>query len=523
MLPSMDSDLHVAIVGGGIGGLAAALSLATQGVRVTVLERQDDVGGKARRVNVDGVAIDAGPTVFTLRDIFDQLAIEAGETLDDHLKIEQADLLARHAWSDGSRLDLFAERARSIDAIGAFAGADAARGYARFAADSERLYTLLDQSYMRAPGAHWPGPMMARIGLTRLTDMLTIQPFRSLWSVLGDYFDDPRLRQLFGRYATYCGSSPFDAPATLMLIAHVEARGVWTVKGGLQALGGALASMARAKGAVIHTGVTVTDIDADPRCVTLDTGERMPVDAVIANADPQALADGRFGSVAERAVPAMPARQRSLSAMTWMCHAQTQGMALSRHNIFFSDDYGSEFAALRDGQIPPAPTVYVCGQDRSAAANRKPVSGRERLQMIVNAPAIGDIYRLSDEEKKRCTMAMRKALGRCGLQLEEAMPHQLVSPAEYESLFPSTGGALYGRASHGWAASFRRPHARTRIPWLFLTGGATHPGAGVPMAALSGRLAAQALMEDRASISRSRPVAMAGGMSTPSATTAATG
>lgn len=522
MLPSMDSDLHVAIIGGGFGGLAAAVSLAAKGVRVTLLERQDDVGGKARRVEVDGAPIDAGPTVFTLRDVFDDLANRAGIPLDDVVDIEQASLLARHAWSDGSQLDLFADRARSIDAIGDFAGADAAAGYARFAADSEALFELLDRSYMRAPGASWPGPMMARIGLGRLAEMMTIQPFRSLWSTLGGYFEDPRLRQLFGRYATYCGSSPFAAPATLMLIAHVEARGVWTVKGGLRALARGLGTLAEHSGAVIRTGVQVASIESEPRGVRLDSGEFIAADAILANADPQALADGRLGSLAQRAVPTLPAKNRSLSSLTWMCHARTDGFALSRHNVFFSDDYPAEFEDLRAGRFPSAPTVYVCGQDRDPHTP-SPHAGRERLQMIVNAPPNGDTHTLSDKEKERCTMAMRTALARCGLTLEEAMPYQLVTPAVYETLFPSTGGALYGRASHGWAASFQRPHARTRIPWLFLTGGATHPGAGVPMAALSGKLAAQAVMEDRVSISRSRPVAMAGGMSTPSATTAATG
>lgn len=511
--------MHVVVVGGGIGGLVSALLLALEGVAVTLLEKEDQVGGKARRVSVDGTDIDAGPTVFTLRDIFDSIAERAGASLDDLIEVEPADLLARHAWSDGSRLDLFADRARSEEAIGDFAGAEAARAFAAFSDDAARLYRILDPHFMRQPKANTPWPLTARIGFSM--DQFALQPFRSMWSRIAGHFDDPRLRQLFGRYATYCGSSPFAAPSTLMLIAHVEARGVWLIKGGLKALADALATLCERQGVTIRTGCHVDEI-ADC-AVTLDDGERIAGDAVVVNADPAALASGRFGTAVARSVGATPAPARSLSALTWMAHAQTGGFALSRHNVFFSDDSHAEFADLAAGRVPSAPSVYVCAQDRSASLEPDEICGRERLQVIVNAPADGDTHRYSEKEQMQCTDTMRRSLERCGLSLERDMPHRLVTPSDYEALFPSTGGALYGRASHGWAASFRRQGARTKIPWLYCAGGATHPGAGVPMAALSGKLAVQALVEDRASILASRPVAMRGGMSTQSATTAVTG
>ena len=147
---------------------------------------------------------------------------------------------------------------------------------------------------------------------------------------------------------------------------------------------------------------------------------------------------------------------------------------------------------------------------------------RERIQIIVNAPANGDVHTYTPEERARCTHAMMATLKRCGLQLEEPTPHQLMTPQDWEGLFPATGGALYGRASHGWAASFQRQGPRTRLPGLYCTGGATHPAAGVPMAALSGQLAARVIAKDLASMRTSRPAVTAGGMSTRSATTATT-
>ncbi|MGP1283459.1 MAG: phytoene desaturase family protein, partial [Parasphingopyxis sp.] len=212
----------------------------------------------------------------------------------------------------------------------------------------------------------------------------------------------------------------------------------------------------------------------------------------------------------------------SLSAFTWLAHAHTAGFPIVRHNVFFSPDYRQEFRAINRGGPPRDPSVYVCGQDRDAADGAGH-GGRERLQIIVNAPANGDTHDYTPAERERCSTHMMENLARCGLELEQPLPHHLATPNEFEALFPSTGGALYGQASHGWAASFLRQSARTRIHGLYCAGGSTHPGAGVPMAALSGRLAAETLMQDRASTASSPRKAMAGGMSMRSATTASSG
>lgn len=519
------TQVPVVIVGAGIGGLVTAALLAARGRAVTVIEKEQAVGGKARRVPVEGAEVDAGPTVFTLREVFEEIFDACGASLADYVDVEQAEVLARHAWNRGARLDLFADPRRSEEAVGVFAGAQAAAGYRNFHAEAARIYGILENSFLHAPKAAWPGPMMWRIGLWRLGALLAIRPYESLWKVLGEHFADPRLRQLYGRYATYCGSSPFATPATLMLIAHVEARGVWLIRGGMSALAEALRRLAAAHGAAFRLGTAVERIEfarGRPTGVTLDTGERLPAGAVIINADPAALGEGRFGLEAAAAVGRVKPANRSLSALTWLAHARTDGFPLLRHNVFFSPDYPREFADIAAGRPPTDPSVYVCAQDRGARCEDAAPNGRERLQIIVNAPANGDTHRYSPEEKERCTQAMRARLRHCGLELEHPLPHSLVTPNDYAALFPSTGGAIYGRASHGWAASFLRQGTRTRIPGLYCVGGSTHPGAGVPMAALSGVLAARTVMRDRASIRRFHPAATAGGISMRSATTGST-
>jgi 1-hydroxycarotenoid 3,4-desaturase len=256
--------------------------------------------------------------------------------------------------------------------------------------------------------------------------------------------------------------------------------------------------------------------------VLLRNGERIAAHAVVCNADPAAIGAGRFGPAVQRATAAVPPRRRSLGAMVWTGLARTGGFPLVRHNVFFSRDYPAEFAALAQGRLAAVPSVYICAQDRDAASAAAP-DGLERVQIIVNAPPVGDAAHFTEPEIATCTWAMLDSVSRAGLTLDLAPSTILTTPHGFESLCPSTGGALYGPASHGWAASFRRQGSRTRIPGLYCAGGSTHPGAGVPMAALSGRLAAECLLSDRASMSRSRPMATPGGLSMRAAQTAPTG
>ncbi len=508
----------VVVIGAGVGGLVCALELARSGVPVTVVEQALHPGGKMRQIAVgDNAMVDSGPTVFTMRWVFEAIFEAAGSSLDRHLALRPARILARHAWDADQRLDLFADLDQSADAIGALAGSAEAAGYRAFCAQSRRIYETLRDTFLTAQQTD-PVGLAGRVGLDRLADLMALRPFDTMWSALGRHFHDPRLRQLFGRYATYCGSSPFAAPATLMLIAHVEREGVWTVEGGMQRLPEALAALGAAHGVTYRYGASVARIEVAggaARGVVLACGERLAASAVVVNADAQSLPTGAFGPGVASATPARPARDRSLSAVTWSMLARTDGFPLVRHNVFFSGDYRAEFEDIgRLGRLPRAPTIYVCAQDREDDGPLP--TGAERLFVLVNAPAAGDARAFGEAEVAACEATVFEHLARCGLTVSPNLEtSRITTPDRFAAMFPATGGALYGAATHGWAAAFRRPAARTRIPGLYLAGGGAHPGAGVPMAALSGRSAARRLMADRASIRPFRRAAMPGGTSTP--------
>lgn len=493
----MSRTRRILVIGAGAGGLAAAMDLSAAGAAVTVIDRAEEVGGKMRQLPVNGRGIDAGPTVFTMRWVFEDLFSRAGASLSSELTLTGAERLARHAWLDGSQLDLWADIDQSASAIEAFSDTRNADGYRAFCDDSRDIFQTLRAPFM---AAQKPSPLgLSRgIGLHRLDKLWRTRPFDRYGSRLKRYFSDPRLQQLFGRYATYIGSSPYLTPATLMLIAHVEQDGVWLVEGGMRAVARAMQTVAARQGTSFRLGTGARSIDiagGHVAGVTLETGEYLPADAVVFNGDQSALASGLLGpavvSAGKRTAPAA----RSLSALTWCMNAKTSGFDLDYHTVFFSDAYQAEFRTIFDDRrLPAQPTIYICAQDR--VGPDRPTD-RERLLILINAPADGDRASMGDDQLVRLRAQTEDYLARFGLTLEADAPALTTQPSGFHDLFPGTGGALYGRANHSPFATFARQGARSAVKGLYLAGGSVHPGAGVPMATLSGCLAAEAVLTAR--------------------------
>ena len=525
----------IVIVGAGFGGLSAAIDLARRGEHVVVLEREHQAGGKARSVVVAGRTLDVGPTVLTMRWVFDELFEACGRRLDDAVTLSTPRVVARHAFGDGAphgggaaTLDLFTAVDENLAAIEAFAGARNADGYRRFAERGAQIAELVRGPFLTADRPSI-GALMGAAGRFGLGAVTTIDAHRTMWRALEDWFPDPRLRALFGRYATYVGSSPFLAPATLNVIAHVEREGVVVPEGGMTSLASAMTALAKDLGVSFVWGARVVDVRAKAgRASAVDfehDGRRHAVDAraVIVNADVATLRSGALGPVARAATDGDATRpdgvrHRSLSAVTWALVGRASGFPLAHHNVFFSRDYPAEHRALfgegaarRGARLADEPTVYVCAPDRGEGRR---AGADERLFIIVNAPALGDRAPLSNDEVDRCEAAMFSVLSRAGLSIEP-MDKVVATPSTFEMLAPGTGGALYGEASHGAFSALSRPSSKTKLRGLYIAGGSVHPGAGVPMAALSGRTTARLALSELGSTGRSTTSGTAGSISTP--------
>ncbi|WP_342449485.1 phytoene desaturase family protein [Falsiroseomonas frigidaquae] len=479
------------VVGAGIGGLAAALHLAAAGRPVLLLERAATPGGRVSSLRPAGaVTVDAGPAVLTLLPVFQRLFAAAGARLEDHLALRPLPVLGRHVWPDGRYLDLMADQQAAAAAIGDFAGPDAARGFLDFQARAARCWDALEKPFLtvQRPGMLALG---AQVGL----GLRGTSPFGTLWDALGEHFADPRLRQVFGRMAAYVGSSPLLAPATLMLVAHIEMSGLFAIEGGMDRLAEALAGLAQARGVELRLGAAVAEILVQGGRVAglrLADGQRIAARQVVLASDAASLAAGHFGAAAARAVPPLPASRRSFSAFGWAIAGRAEGLDLPRQAVFHPADPAAEYAALARGRMPEAPTVTLWAQARLAPAPAP--DGAEPLMVLVPAPPRADTREMPAGPAEAASLA---ALARAGLRLRRDAV-LAVTPRDHERAAPGSGGAIYGQAVHGWQSIFSRPAARTTLPGLILAGGTTHPGAGLAMAALSGQLAAAAVIGERA-------------------------
>ncbi|KUF10015.1 1-hydroxycarotenoid 3,4-desaturase CrtD [Pseudoponticoccus marisrubri] len=486
------------VIGAGVGGLATAMRLQAAGWQVDLFERAAHPGGKMRALPSAAGPVDAGPTVLTLKPVFEDLFATCGARLDTCVTLTRQEVLARHFWPDGARLDLSDDPSHNARAILAMAGPANRRAYQRFEAETRALYDAFDGPMLQSPDPSQRDLAGAVLRDPRL--IAALSPHATLAAQLARRFPDPRLAQLFGRYATYVGGMPTHAPALLALIWQAEARGVWVVEGGMARLARAMADRLVALGGRLHLDSPVARIETEGARVTgltLRCGTTHRADTVVFNGDPRALALGHLGAGVSRVAPQAAQEPRSLSARVWSFAATLRGPSLLHHNVFFGAAPRAEFADLARGAMPADPTLYVCAQDRGTG--RATPDGPERFEIILNAAPLTTARDVPDEAAT-CHQRTFSTLARFGLCFDpEPGPEALTTPRDWDSLFPASAGSLYGQSPHGLTASLRRPRARTPVKGLWLVGGGVHPGPGVPMAALSARHAAAAIMADRVS------------------------
>lgn len=471
----------VVVVGAGVGGLAASIHLAAAGHDVVVLERLDRAGGKLAEHTAAGFTWETGPSLLTLPEVFRDLASVAGCSLDDLVTLRRLDPICRYRFTDGSTFDHRAgldDAAAGADALAPGAGNE----WRAFMAGARRVWEVSERSFF-AGAMSSPLELLGRMQSPR--DLLAIDPLRSLHARASAAFSDPRLVQYVDRYATYSGSSPFRAPATLSCIAHIEqSLGAWYVDGGLGRLADALVQLAVGAGVEIRTGVDVERIDRSDGAVTgvrLAGGETVAADAVVANVDALHLyADLLPDARRRRRAEAAP---RSSSGFVLLLAVEGETDGLAHHNVSFSADHRAEFDQLFGSKEPATdPTVYVCAA--SVTDPGQAPAGHDGWFVLVNAPeGAGAMDGYGDH--------LLEVMARRGWDLSGRIVHrEQITPADIESRYRTPGGAIYGTSSNGRMAAFLRPGNRGPLDRLYLCGGSSHPGGGLPLVAMSGAIAA---------------------------------
>ena len=481
----------VSIVGAGIGGLAAAALLAKAGNRVTVFEKAETTGGKAASIRLGEFRFDTGPSLFTLPDVFKAFFVRLGTDMRDVLEPIPLSPLCAYDFADGTRLTSYSDRNRFASELQRVGVATPVELDAYFEKGAQ-MWNLAGQLFLTR-SLHEPSTYGSRAGLRALLNAPLLSPFKSLHEANVRAFADPRAVQLFDRYATYNGSSPFRTPATMRIISHVEyAFGGYALKGGIYSLPRALERVAREVGVKFQLGTRVERIQTEAgRCRGVDVGGRFfPSEIVVSNADVLSTYRTLLGEPQAPEARRYERLEPSSSGLVFLWGMGKRFSQMQVHNIFFSDNYSDEFDAIfRRLDLPECPTVYV-NITSKVTPEDAPTEG-ENWFVLLNAPrsAGQDWSTIVARAKAAVLKRLSAALG-CNI---EALirEEKIITPVDIERDTGSTCGSLYGIASHSSVSAFLRHSNRSRrIQGLYFAGGSVHPGGGMPLALLSGMLAA---------------------------------
>jgi phytoene desaturase len=476
---------HVVVVGAGLGGLACAIRLAGAGRTVTVLERENQPGGRAGRLTVDGYEFDTGPTVLTMPDLIAELLGTVGEELSDWLELTRLDPAYRAHFADGSTLDVIADTARMANEVARVCGPREADGYLRFVNYTRRLWQLQRADFI---DRNFDSPRdLLGAGLLRL---LAAGGFRRLQPTVDRFFTDPRTRRVFSFQAMYAGVAPHDALALYAVISYLDCvAGVYFPRGGMSAVSRALAGVADKHAVHLQFGTEVTQVvvrDGRATGVVTADGQFIAADAVVLNPDlPVAYRD----LLADRP----PALRYSPSCVVLHVGSRQEYRQIAHHNIHFGQSWRRTFdEIIKRGELMSDPSLLVTNASRSDESLAPP--GRHTYYVLAPAPnlahrtvdwrgGMAGIYRQELIE----TLEQRGYRG-FGDAVEVI---RMVTPGDWAASGLAGGTPFAAAHTLRQTGPFRPSNLHPTLSNVVFVGSGTTPGVGVPMVLISGRLAAQ--------------------------------
>jgi len=499
---SRDGD-RIGIIGGGLGGLAAACTLAARGHAVTLFEANDWLGGKAAVWEQDGFRFDMGPTILTVPRVLRRIFAEAGQALEQALPLVELDPQWRCFFEDGTRLDLVKDVAAMADGLDGFT-AGTGEGYRRFIALSQRLHDISERFFFWKPVEDLQDTLDWRTSFDPavLSDVWALRLGRTMGGTVRAHVPEKRVAQMLDHFVQYVGSSPFNAPAVLCSIAHMQtSEGIWYPMGGIRAVPAALEKLARSLGVVFRTGVEVRRIlirDGRVTGVALADGSTVPLGAVVSNMDAVRTYRELLGGAAPKPVDARRKWEPACSGVVLYLGLDRAYGHLAHHDFVFSRDAEEEFDCIyHKGEPAPDPTCYLAAPARTEPGVAPP--GGEALYVLVHTPWLRPHHDWSEmigPYRRTILDKLKRTAGLTDIE-DRIRVERVLTPQDIHERYRVLNGAIYGLASHGrFLGAFKPGNRRRDIQGLYLAGGAAHPGPGMPMVLMSGWIAADAADQD---------------------------
>lgn len=499
------SHQRIGVIGGGLGGLAAACTLAARGHKVVLFERNEWLGGKAAQLTGAGFRFDMGPTIVTIPSVLRRIFSEAGRRMEDYLELIRLDPQWRCFFENGTFLDLKQDAEAMAKSLDQFApGTNSGAGYREFIALSRRLDDISQRNffYKSIGGLRDMVDFKASFDPKLLGDVLAMRMGRSVAGTVRAFNPDPRVAQMVDHFTQYVGSSPYGSPAVLCGIAHMQHdEGVWYPIGGTRAVPLALEKLARELGVEFRLGKMISKVltrDGAVRGVRTTTGEDIELAAVVSNCDSvrthRELINGAVGAKFEK----RRNYEAACSGVVLYLGLNKRYENLAHHDFVFSRDPHEEFDFIyKKGEPAPDPTCYLAATTCSEPATAP--AGGEALYVLVHTP-----YLRPHHDWKKLFPAYRKVilekLKRTGgmKDIEDRIVFEsALTPQDINDRYHVLHGAIYGLASHGkFLGAFKPGNRSPDLRGFYLAGGSAHPGPGMPMVLMSGWIAADALDKD---------------------------
>ena len=488
----MEKKLNIAVIGAGLGGLSAAIRLAHLGHSVKVFESNSIAGGKASSFTRNGFRFDMGPSLLAMPFVLEELFTSVNENINDYLQLERLDPACKYFYPDKTTIHAYADINDFAEEVSKKTK-DSSKAVLKYFQYSKRIYDLTSELFLFKSFSDISTFTNLK-ALKTLINLKALDTFRSMHKANKSFFKDEKIIQLFDRYATYNGSNPFTAPATLNIIQHVEfGLGAFIPKRGIIAISDSLYKLALKKGVTFYFDSKVEKINIENKKVTglIINGVQQNFDLVISNSDVLTTYEELIPNNNSKIYKRYKKLEPSTSALVFYWGIKGIHKKLETHNIFFSNNYKAEFEELfNEKVIPNDPTTYI--YISSKYKNDDAPKDCENWFVMVNAPYIENQNWEKEISKARKSI-IKKINSSLEIDVESKIQfEEVLTPLDIQTKTSSSKGSLYGISSNTKMAAFLRQQNRSKdYKGLYFVGGSAHPGGGIPLVVLSGKIACE--------------------------------